>query len=313
MNGRSSEFSVESTLKRPIHPLHIISDFNDHISPTQCNQVAQIVFERNNIPYEAPHLVSDVEQFNVYQGAYALYQLVKNLQQYGISKGVFVCVVDPEVGTSRQGLVVTTEEGYILVGPDRPEGYDVGLFGPVLSTLTIKKAYRIKRDATEEPSDTFQGRGTFTYVGARIASGEDPSKLKSYRDSSKPILEEIDLRSLDRNGFKPGQVVEIDGYNVKLWQKGIPTNERGEKAKSVTIKTPRLFRRDKLRWSHSVTAPVVNTFADVAPGKWLIYEGSSGRTREDNTGLVEIAINKQKAKDRLGVRIGEVLELSWKF
>lgn len=306
LDRRITITNPETQLKLPNASLNLICDFNDHVSPGQCQDIAQDIYHKNNTIYEGTNIISDVSPYNITHGAYIIYQKVKNLQHHGIQNGVFVGVVDPGVGSKRQGIVVTTEEGYTFVGPDN------GLFSPVLSTLTIKDTYKIIEDAFPETSRTFHGRDQFTPIGARIASGENPLELMSYGDNKRHTLEKIDPKTLIKRNFAVGQVVELDGYNVKIWQKGIPTRN-GEKAKSLTIKTPRLFRRRGIHWSHNITIPVVNTFADVPPGHWLAYEGSSGRTKEDNIGLIEIAINQGHAKNRLNVHIGETLRLIWNY
>lgn len=72
-----------------------------------------------------------------------------------------------------------------------------------------------------------------------------------------------------------------------------------------------------LVWLRSLRVPVARTFEDVKAGQWLVYEGSSCRSAQDNRGLIELAIRegkgKNSAKNRLGVDVGDVLKLSWRF
>lgn len=301
----TSHGRVEIAPKRAIAPIHIVNDFNDHRSHVECEQEIRAIFGQNGVLYEAPHVISDVEPFNITDGAFKFYQLVSNLRRHN-SPGIFIGVVDPGVGSERKGIAVTTKEGYTFVGPDN------GLFSPALKDLTIAHAYQIKPEAFKQSSVTFHGRDQFTPIAAEIACGKHPEDL--------PQLQEIDATTLINKDFVEGQVIETDGYpNVKIWQdqKGLPKNEHGERARYLVVSSPKLIRRRGLVWSHSVQIPVADCFEDVSVGEWLVYEGSSGRRPEDNTGVLEIAIRdrsgKQGAGNRLKAQTGDVLKLSWIF
>lgn len=292
---------AENGIHRAVAPIHIISDFNNDLSPVECEQKMRSIFGREGVLYEAPHKINDIQPFNITDGAFQIYQLVNN-QRCNRIPGIFVGVVDPGVGSKRRGIVVTTYEGYTFVGPDN------GLFSPTLSTLTVNTAYEISEQAFARSSVTFHGRDQFSPIAAEIATGRDPSSLSQ--------LKQIDQSELVSKEFVAGQVVENDGYgNLKLWHKGIPTIE-GRRAKKLTVSAPVLFR-DRLLWFHSLRIPVVDKFEDVAVGQWLVYEGSSCKTSGDERGLIELAIRdragKNGAGERLGVNTGYVLKLSWRF
>lgn len=291
----------EKGLRRAVAPIHIISDFNNDLSPVECEQKMRAIFERERVLYEAPHKINDIQPFNITDGAFQIYQLVNNQRCDGVP-GIFVGVVDPGVGSKRRGIVVTTHEGYTFVGPDN------GLFSPTLAILRVKAAYKINEQAFASSSVTFHGRDQFTPIAAGIATGKNPSSL--------PQLEYIDKVELVKKEFVDGQVVENDGYrNLKLWHKGIPTIE-GRRAKKLTVLVPVLFR-NRLLWSHFLSVPVVDKFEDVGIGQWLVYEGSSCKTPEDERGLIELAIRDRAGKDgaggRLGANTGDILKLSWEF
>lgn len=158
---------IENPLQRAVAPIHIVSDFNDHRSHVECEQEVRAVFNVNGVLYEPPHVISDVEQFNITDGAFKIFQLVNNLRRHR-DPGILVGVVDPGVGSGRRGTVVTTEEGYAFVGPDN------GLFYPSLRTLTVKEAYQINPEAFRASSVTFHGRDQFTPIAAEIACGNNP-------------------------------------------------------------------------------------------------------------------------------------------
>lgn len=78
---------------------------------------------------------------------------------------VFLCVVDPGVGTERRALVAEAG-GRVFVGPDN------GLFELVLRRAADARVRRIDwRPAVL--SDSFHGRDLFAPVAARLATGRD--------------------------------------------------------------------------------------------------------------------------------------------
>lgn len=287
-------------IRRAVAPIHIVTDFNNHLSPVECEQKIRAKYAQEGVLYEPPHTVNDITPFNITDGAFKIYQLVNNQLNEGRA-GIFVGVVDPGVGSVRRGIVVTTEEGYTFVGPDN------GIFSPTLASLKIAEAYKIDEKAFASSSVTFHGRDQFTPIAAEIAVGKNPNQL--------PQLVRIKPEELVKRGFADGQVVEADGYgNLKLWHRGIEIRE-GKTAKGLIVQKPVLFRGRQV-WLQSINVPVAKTFEEVRVGQWLVYEGSSCITAESK-GLIELAIRegagKNSAQARLGAGIGDVLRLTWRF
>jgi len=80
---------------------------------------------------------------------------------------VFLAVVDPGVGTLRDGVVVLSG-GHWYVGPDN------GLISIVAARNREAKLWRIVWQP-EAISPTFHGRDLFAVIAAEIASGNFPS------------------------------------------------------------------------------------------------------------------------------------------
>src|ERR1700686_2987632 len=61
-------------------------------------------------------LISDLSHENpdIFTGAYRLYQT----EEFWPKGTVFVCVIDPGVGTARLSIVLKTRNGHYFVGPD---------------------------------------------------------------------------------------------------------------------------------------------------------------------------------------------------
>jgi len=124
-------------------------------------------------------LTHEVEPFNILEGALVL----KAHYRFFPKGSVFVCVVDPGVGTKRPAIAVRTEN-YFFVAPMN------GLLDLVLreeKPLEVVKItnpkYRLK-----SVNNTFHGRDIFTPAGAYISKGVP------LRELGKPIKYKYLLR-----------------------------------------------------------------------------------------------------------------------
>lgn len=289
-------------LRSRIIPMAFVNDFRNGLSPAECEIAIRNVYEDKGVLFEPPHVISDVDAFDITDGAFHVRQLTRGRSERPI---VLAAVVDPGVGTERRAVVVTTVSEHTYVGPDN------GVFGPALLEEEVNGAYAVKSDVFESASVTFHGRDIFAPLAARVSSGEKPADLLD-------VLEPIDPEGLTIVRFTPGTVVHVDGYggkrgtsdyggNVKLEQRGIPTNEWGEQATSAKLTLPR--RSHGIPRFH-VNVPVRRTFGEAAPGELLLYEGSSGQA-------VELAINggegKRSAAAKLNLYVGDQVKIDWRI
>src|ERR1700694_3459719 len=99
--------------------------------------------------------------------------------RYFPTNTVFVCVVDPGVGSSRGAIALHAGE-WFFVGPDN------GLFSYVLAEQPVHAAVLLSNPAyhLSEVSTTFHGRDIFAPVAAHIASGVSLSALGTPVDPS---------------------------------------------------------------------------------------------------------------------------------
>lgn len=108
-------------------------------------------------------LLHQAPDYNAHAGAHLVAALAT-----GFPPGtVFVCVVDPGVGTLRDGVVLAAG-GHWFVGPDN------GLLSVVAARHADSKIWRIQWQP-EGVSSTFHGRDIFAVIAALIAKGEFPS------------------------------------------------------------------------------------------------------------------------------------------
>jgi len=116
---------------------------------------------------------------------------------------VFLCVVDPGVGSVRRAIIVKTDR-YFFVGPDN------GLFSFVQSEAAGIHAIENERYFRQPVSSTFHGRDVFAPVAAHLSKGAEPREF-GRRIDDPTVLPEIEARHIDENMIE-GHVIHIDRF-----------------------------------------------------------------------------------------------------
>ncbi|MEQ2526764.1 S-adenosyl-l-methionine hydroxide adenosyltransferase family protein [Bacillaceae bacterium CLA-AA-H227] len=110
-------------------------------------------------------LTHDIPQYNIWEGAYRLYQTIS----YWPEGTVFVSVVDPGVGSERRSIVAKTSTNQYIVTPDN------GTLTQIKQHIGIVEARIIDEKVNRLPhsgeSYTFHGRDVYAFTGARLATG----------------------------------------------------------------------------------------------------------------------------------------------
>lgn len=185
---------------------------------------------------------------------------------------VFVAVVDPGVGSAREGLVVRAH-GKLFVGPDN------GLIGRVATSDPAFEVYAIdeQRLGLPPPSRTFHGRDVFAPVAARLAVGSlVPSSVGPRREGLMVLLGSTP----DRAGLvTEGTVVTIDHFG------NVITNVDAKDVSAGSV----------IEVCDKVVA-IARTYSDVEPGAIVAVINSFG--------VVEIAKRNGNAAAELNLHIG---------
>ena len=110
----------------------------------------------------------DIGFADIKHGAFTLMASYK----YFPAGTIFVCVVDPGVGSERKPILIKTND-YIFIGPDN------GIFSYALSRETVEKVIHISNHDffLESVSNTFHGRDIFAPVSAHVAQGVEIDTL----------------------------------------------------------------------------------------------------------------------------------------
>ena len=207
---------------------------------------------------------------------------------------VHLAVVDPSVGTERRPIVLQTNRGDLLVGPDN------GLLEPAAAMLGgILSAWRLIPERVRLTaalpvnglSSTFHGRDLFAPAAALLACGSplavlaEPIPAESLVTLAPALLERLadavrtEVVEVDRFG---NVALSLDLDSVRLLADAVGVMVEGEPDPA---------------W----TARVVRTFADLKPGELGLLQ--------DSWGHAGLTLNAASAAELLGARRGSVIRL----
>ena len=212
----------------------------------------------------------EVEPFNILEGAL----LLKAHHRFFPKGTVFVCVVDPGVGSERRPLAVSCG-GYFFVGPDN------GIFDLALKDLGSEpKAVVIENSKFTLPeiSRTFHGRDVFAPVAAHITRGvpvEELGRRVKYE-------QKLSLPETVREGkVVRGRIIHFDRFGNAITN--VPCGN---------------YSHGKVRGEE---VKVVPFFQAGEKGKLNLICGSFG--------FMEIFTPMGSAKDTFGLKLGEEVVL----
>ena len=213
-------------------------------------------------------ITHEITPYNIFEASYRLFQTLP----YWPANTVFVSVVDPGVGTSRQSVIARTAGGQYIVTPNNGTLTHIAAFLGITELRLIEE--QRNRLKNSEASYTFYGRDVYAYTGARLAAG-----LISFEEVG-PRLEMDDLVSLDLYGATlkgssvTGQIDILDVRFGSLWT-SIPFETINALGISFGDYTEvRIFRESSLVYINQITYG--RSFADVMVGMPVLYMNSVG-------------------------------------
>lgn len=217
-------------------------------------------------------LTHDIAPFDVLEAAWFL----GTVPRWWPAGTIFVCVVDPGVGTARR-IIAAEEEGRMFLAPDN------GLLTFALSSPTLT-AFSVENTSLFLPngSNTFHGRDRFAPVAAALANG----------------------MSIEDVGPRVDRIVSLDyeppSYGDDLVRGTIVAIDRfGNVITDIdAARVP--FERFAIRIGEHTVDRVERNYGDAAPGVFLIV-GSSGS--------IEVSIANASAERQLGVKRLQRVEL----
>lgn len=212
-------------------------------------------------------LTHEVTPFSIREGA----RLLAGTVPHYARGTVFLCVVDPGVGSTRKPIVARTRAGRRLALPDNGLLTLLDEVDPIEEVREITNPRWMRGEAL---SSTFHGRDIFAPAAAMLATGA------SFGDAGPLVREWVRLpvapARLSAAGIE-GEVLAIDGpYGNLMTDVGAALfaklgYTRGENVPVIV--------GDK-----TLSLPFVKTFSDVPEGEGLLYVDSRGR--------IGMAVNK---------------------
>jgi S-adenosylmethionine hydrolase len=225
-----------------------------------------------------------IEPTSVLQGALVLASTLPYMPE-----GVHLAVVDPDVGTPRRAVVLRTDDGRSLVGPDN------GLLVPAAEQVGgIEAAYEItnREYALEPVSATFHGRDIFAPASAHLAKGLDPAELGPSLEADGLVRLEIPQPEVGKRRIR-ATCLYVDRFgNIQL-------NLKADQLERLGIVPGRQIEVELAM--DRFYALAARTFAEAPPGEIVLYE--------DAYRNIALAISRGSAAETFGVRAGMEVRL----
>ena len=267
-------------------PLVLQSDFGTKDGAVAAMKGVSVGVEPELKIYDLTH---EIPAFNVWEGAYRLWQTAP----YWPAGTVFVSVVDPGVGTARKSVVARAKNGQYFVTPDNGT---LTLIAEHLGLDAVREIdEKVNRRPGSEDSYTFHGRDVYAYTGARLAAG-----MISFEEVG-PVLDPTKLVTV----FLPapritdhlveGSIVVLDPQYGNVWtnitredlRKFRPELKPGDRFEVAVFRTDEVYleaRRNNGPLPQSgggaaafrAVVPYANSFGDVPTGSALLYFNSLG-------------------------------------
>lgn len=196
--------------------------------------------------------------------------------KYFPKKTIFVCVVDPGVGTERKPILVETEK-YYFIAPDN------GLLTLPLKNEKIKKIIHLTNEKyfLSRDTETFHGRDIFAPVAAYLSKGipveEFGQEIKNINQIDFPWPQK-------RNNKIIGQIIKFDKFGNAI------TNLEY---------IPESFKEIRLK-NHIITK-ICQNFQEGEKNKPNLIKGSFG--------FYEIFLPEGNAKEILKLNKGDTIEI----
>ncbi len=240
---------------------------------------------------------NEIKSQSVFQAAFIL----KNCYRCFPSGTIFLCVVDPEVGSERKPLIVTSEN-YIFTGPDN------GIFGlvkeesekwDVFEIVPEKIQALVKND--KEISTTFHGRDIFAPTAAFISKIKNLAEIRKIAIPTKSFLPlsipQIKIINKKYGADIIGEIIYIDKFG------NLVTNIKREFIENLSPQKYLNFNNMKASLNKNKTVKFAEAYSYVDKNSPLAYFGSSN--------FLEIGVYmgradmhyKSKINDKISIKI----------
>jgi S-adenosylmethionine hydrolase len=227
-------------------------------------------------------LTNRVRPQDILQAAF----LLKYSFRYFPENSIFLCVVDPGVGSKRNPIAIRTKN-YFFVGPDNGLMYPAASEDEIICTVLLEN----RKYFLEKVSSTFHGRDVFAPVAAHISKGVMIEDFGPTVNSIKELY--IEEPKLDSEGYIVLKVMYVDDFGnviTNLSEKyfnDLISREGFIESPTILLEAGASVCRVKL----------VKYYSEVGEGSPLALFNSFG--------LLEISVNKGDASKYFSLKEGD--------
>lgn len=263
----------------------LMTDFGNDVYTGQMKGVIKTIN-----PYaEIVDLTHEIQPQNLLQAAL----IISSSFKFFPKNSIFVCVVDPEVGSNRDIILVSTDK-YIFIAPNN------GILTMVLAEIRKYDVYKVvnRKFFLKPVSYTFHGRDIFAPVAAFLSRGIPIDKIcKKYNRSKLVRIKQIKpvCKKLNNKRVYIGKYISHDRFGnimTNLSLKGI------NKVKYHKMILKVFFKNIEVN-----TVEIKKYYAQVKEKEMIAYFNSFG--------FVELAINKGNVFEKLTSQYGDVKQLKF--
>lgn len=208
---------------------------------------------------------------------------------------IFIIVVDPGVGSSREIITIKTNSKYYFVGPNN------GIFPNILDKTEISECIHVQNNEyfNKPISNTFHGRDIMAPIGSHISNGVSLKKFGSDFEFSN-LIESLLIYNFFPKEKKIRCMIQfIDSFGNGITNIPIVENKimganfflREESIITINLK--------EIEYEGKITTH----FSNVPVNSLLFFVGS--------TGFLEISINQGNASRELGFKVGDIVTIKF--
>lgn len=226
------------------------------------------------------HMTHKVPSYSIISAA----MLLEIYYKYYPKETIFVCAIDPGVGTKRKAVLIKANNQY-FIGPDN------GIFSLVLENTPAEWATELTNTQHFLPnvSNTFHGRDIFAPVAASLKDGYVRQSYGPIIDPRKLIITP-EKRIIIEDTLITAKVLYVDDFgNLVI---GIKKNEFNVHIKNQNFEISSSETR-------LITAKLSKTFADGEKGELIALFGG------DFGDYMTIAVNMGNAREKTGLNIND--------
>ena len=229
----------------------------------------------------------EINPFSIIEASY----IIKATINYFPENSIFIIVVDPGVGSSREILGLKTYSNYFLIGPNN------GLFGLALEPNEISLCVELNKEEyfLDSIAKTFHGRDIMAPLAAHLSLGKNLKDLGDMflNENLLSIKKYDNLPLYDNNRIKC-YIQYIDNFGnaiTNIIVNNLENLTKINQGEDLFVE----FNNKKFKGKFT------SYFGSVPIGSLLFLRGS--------TGYLEISINQGNAQKHIGFSAGDLITI----